>query len=425
MKVQIQSGRPEGCIRVPPSKSIAHRALIAAALAHGESRICNFEMSEDLAATCRALTAMGAEIRVEQNTVSVRGVSGKIKAPQGPVDCGESGSTLRFLIPLFSLCEKTVSLTGHGRLLQRPLSVYETAFEQQGLSFRHDAQNVTLCGALKAGEYEVLGNISSQFITGLLFALCVLEQDSVLHIIPPFESRSYVMITLDVLHAFGVQAYFDGENTIRVKGGMQLEPRDYTVEGDYSQAAFFAVAGAVRGGITLKGLNPHSLQGDRVILENLMRCGAKIQIQEDSAAFFASELSGCSMSLADCPDLGPALMVLGTFCRGKTVLTHAGRLRIKESDRIETMCRELSKMGAEIECDADRIVITGSQLHGCDALSGCGDHRVVMALTAASVAAGVSVTIEDAQAVCKSWPHFFDAVRSCGCKVFEIQEKTD
>ncbi len=422
MQVQIHSGRFGGTVSVPPSKSAAHRMLIAAALADGTSVIRNFSPSEDLNATIQALRALGAGLEQKENEMIVHGTGGCILPPGRVVDCGESGSTLRFLIPLFSLCGSEVCFAGRGRLMQRPLDVYERIFAQQGLCFQKDACRLHVNGALRAGEYSVEGNVSSQFISGLLFALPLLEQDSVLRIRPPFESAAYVHMTLDALRSFQVRAGFTQENTIEIPGGQQYAPCRCTVEGDYSQAAFFAVPAAVRGGITIRGLAKQSLQGDRVLLEYLARCGARFHAQGDAIRFEASELTAQTFSLADCPDLGPALMVLGTFCRGTTVLTHAGRLRMKESDRIASMQRELRKMGAHITSDADRVAITGAPLHASGSLSGCADHRVVMALASAAVAARVDVCITGAQAVGKSWPDFFDALRGCGCEVQYGQE---
>ncbi len=425
MKAEIHGGKFGGTVSAPPSKSAAHRALIAAALADGTSEIGNFGLSEDLSATINALRALGAEITAGKNTLTVHGTGGRIAVPKGVVDCGESGSTLRFLLPLFSLCGQAVCFAGHGRLMQRPLSVYEHIFAQQGLCFQRDAQQLRIQGALHAGEYTVAGNVSSQFITGLLFALPLLGQDSVLHILPPFESAGYVHMTLDALRTFGVQAGFVREDTIAVPGTQRYTACRTAVEGDYSQAAFFAVPAAVRGGAVIRGLDAQSLQGDRVILEYLSRCGARFHISGDAVCFEPSVLTGGTFSLADCPDLGPVLMVLGTFCRGKTVLTHARRLRMKESDRIAAMQQELRKMGAQITSDADSVTVTGTPLHGCTGLSGCGDHRVVMALASAAAAAGVTVGISGAQAVGKSWPGFFDVLRSCGCTVQCMPEADD
>ncbi|MFR8460543.1 MAG: 3-phosphoshikimate 1-carboxyvinyltransferase [Ruthenibacterium lactatiformans] len=270
--------------------------------------------------------------------------------------------------------------------------------------------------AVRRGIYAG-GNISSQFISGLLFALPLLSGASVIRITPPFESRSYVDLTLRALADFGVRAAFTDENTIAVPGGQTYRPCAYTVEGDYSQAAFLAVLGAARGGVAVTGLREDSLQGDRAILDILARCGARIIRTDDAALFEKSDLRGTEIDLADCPDLGPVPMVLGALCKGETVIRNAARLRMKESDRIAAMEQELRKMGAELFSTQDTVTVRGGALHGADGLYGHNDHRVVMALAVAAYAAGVPAAIGGAEAVNKSWPDFFETVRALGGKV--------
>lgn len=301
--------------------------------------------------------------------------------------------------------------------MERPQGVYARMFAERGLGFAQDADGITVRGALSAGEYTLAGNISSQFISGLLFALPLLSGASVIRITPPFESRSYVDLTLRALADFGVRAAFTDENTIAVPGGQTYRPCAYTVEGDYSQAAFLAVLGAVRGGVAVTGLREDSLQGDRAILDILARCGARIIRTDGAALFEKSALRGTEIDLADCPDLGPVLMVLGALCKGETVIRNAARLRMKESDRIAAMEQELRKMGAELFSTQDTVTVRGGALHGADGLYGHNDHRVVMALAVAAYAAGVPAAIGGAEAVNKSWPDFFEAVRALGGKV--------
>ena len=415
MRAILYPSEISGRVAAPPSKSMAHRALICAALAKGESRVLNLSASQDITATLAAMRLLGAsaadmdapECRrgaaaayahwSGERTVSgpgsliLKGTGGLPFAPvSGPVDCCESGSTLRFLIPLFSLTGAPVRFTGRGRLMERPQGVYARMFAERGLGFAQDADGITVRGALSAGEYTLAGNISSQFISGLLFALPLLSGASVIRITPPFESRSYVDLTLRALADFGVRAAFTDENTIAVPGGQTYRPCAYTVEGDYSQAAFLAVLGAARGGVAVTGLREDSLQGDRAILE---------------------------IDLADCPDLGPVLMVLGALCKGETVIRNAARLRMKESDRIAAMEQELRKMGAELFSTQDTVTVRGGALHGADGLYGHNDHRVVMALAVAAYAAGVPAAIGGAEAVNKSWPDFFETVCALGGKV--------
>ena len=268
------------------------------------------------------------------------------------------------------------------------------------------------------------GDVSSQFITGLLYALPLLHQASRLEIVPPFESRSYVQLTLDVLHDFGVQADWDAEreNTLYVPGGQRYHNRSYTVEGDYSQAAFLAVLGAVTGGVTVKGLKADSAQGDAAILDILKACGAKFTRSGDAVTFEKSELHAVDIDLADCPDLGPILMVLGLFCEGETVIRNAGRLRIKESDRIAAMEEELKKFGGKLKSDENTVTIQDSALALPGLLYGHNDHRVVMALSVAALAAGYTARISGAQAVAKSWPGFFAVLQQLGAGI-EVEKE--
>ena len=418
MRVSIAPSEISGVLAAPPSKSMAHRVLICAGLAAGESRIENLSDSDDIRATCRALTLLGAQIGpADGNAVRVRGVGGVCPAVSVPVDCGESGSTLRFLIPVFARSGKPVRFTGHGRLMERPQTVYADLFAACGLKFTHTDEEISLWGALPAGEYTVRGDVSSQFISGLLFALPLARGDSVLHITPPFESRSYVALTLRALADFGVSAAFTEENTLSIPGNQTYRPCNCTVEGDASQAAFPAVLGAVRGGVTVTGLRPDSMQGDRVILDILARCGARFTRRGDAVTFEKSPLHAIEIDLADCPDLGPVLMALGTFFEGTTVIRNAGRLRMKESDRIEAMQTELGKLGAEIASTFDTITIHGAPQHTSHASQGHNDPRVVMALAVAALAAGIPAAIDGAEAVRKSWPDFWQAIRALGAKI--------
>ena len=445
MRAILYPSEISGRVAAPPSKSMAHRALICAALAKGESRVLNLSASQDITATLAAMRLLGAsaadmdapECRrgaaaayahwSGERTVSgpgslvLKGTGGLPFAPvSGPVDCCESGSTLRFLIPLFSLTDAPVRFTGRGRLMERPQGVYARMFAERGLGFAQDADGITVRGALSAGEYTLAGNISSQFISGLLFALPLLDGDSTLHLIPPVESRSYIDMTRAVQAAFGVTSRWLDANTLALPGRQHYRPCDYDVEGDYSQAAFPAVLGAVCGGVTVTGLSPDTLQGDAVILDILHRCGAQFTREGDTVTFAKAPLRGVDIDLADCPDLGPVLMVLGLLCKGTTVIRNAQRLRLKESDRIAAMEAELRTCGGVLESDGGTITVHGcaERLHAPAApLHGHNDHRVVMSLAVLSAAAGLPLTVDDAEAIQKSWPNFFAAIRPLGVEV--------
>ena len=420
MIVQIQPpARIGGTVSAPPSKSMAHRAVLCSALAKGISHIENLEFSKDISATLAAAGQLCARVESGPADVLVEGL-GHFRPVFGPVDCCESGSTLRFLIPLASLTGQSITFVGRGRLMERPQSVYETLYREQNLHFEQANGQLTVAGSLRSGEYTLAGNVSSQFISGLLFALPLLAGDSTLHLIPPVESRSYIEMTRAAQAAFGVTSHWLDDTTLCIPGGQQYHPRDYIVEGDYSQAAFLAVLGAVKGGITLTGLAAETLQGDAAILDILRRCGAKFTRTEAGLVFEQAPLHGVDIDLADCPDLGPVLMVLGLLCEGTTVIRNAERLRIKESDRIAAMEAELWACGGVLSSEGGTITVQGCKprLHAPEApLSGHNDHRVVMSLTVLALAANIPLSIEGAEAVQKSWPHFFDALRPLGVEV--------
>lgn len=408
-----------GTVSAPPSKSMAHRAVLCSALAKGTSHIENLEFSKDISATLAAAGQLCARVESGPADALVEGL-GHFRPVFGPVDCCESGSTLRFLIPLASLTGQSITFVGRGRLMERPQSVYETLYREQNLHFEQANGQLTVAGSLRSGEYTLAGNVSSQFISGLLFALPLLAGDSTLHLIPPVESRSYIEMTRAAQAAFGVTSHWLDDTTLCIPGGQQYHPRDYIVEGDYSQAAFLAVLGAVKGGITLTGLAAETLQGDAVILDILRRCGAKFTRTEAGLVFEQAALHGVDIDLADCPDLGPVLMVLGLLCEGTTVIRNAERLRIKESDRIAAMEAELRACGGVLSSEGGTITVQGCKprLHAPEApLSGHNDHRVVMSLTVLALAADIPLAINEAEAVQKSWPHFFDALKPLGVEV--------
>ena len=411
-----------GTVTAPPSKSMAHRAVLCAALAQGTSHIENLEFSKDISATLAAAGQLCARVETSADDALVEGL-GRFRPVTGPVDCCESGSTLRFLIPLASLTGQAVTFVGRGRLMERPQSVYEQLYRERNLHFEQTPAGLTVAGTLPSGEYTVAGNVSSQFISGLLFALPLLGGTSTLHLLPPVESRSYIDMTRSVQAAFGVTSRWVDETTLEIPGGQAYRPCDYTVEGDYSQAAFPAVLGAVTGGVTLTGLAKTTLQGDAAILDILRRCGANFSRTEQGIVFRKAPLHGTDIDLADCPDLGPVLMVLGLFCEGQTVIRNAERLRIKESDRIEAMETELRKCGGVLSSAGGTITIEGcaGALHAPDGLlSGHNDHRVVMSLSVLALAAGLRLPIDGAEAVTKSWPNFFTAIKPLGAEVEDV-----
>ena len=415
MRAQIShSNVKEGAfISLPSSKSLSHRALITAALATGVSKIDGVAISKDIEATMRAMSALGASFTVNGNTITAKGAGSLLKS-DGVVDCGESGSTLRFLIPLFALLEKETVFTGHGKLMERPQSVYEELFEKQSLQFEKDGSFLKLKGPLHGGYFSLPGDVSSQFFSGLLFALPLCKEDSVIEILAPFESSSYVNLTIEALRKAGVQATLK-DNILHIPGNQTYHSFETTVEGDDSQMAFYAEMALIhQTEVEVGNVSHDSMQGDHIIIDFACQSGAKVIETEKGYLFAGGHGKAITADLSNCPDLGPALFALATQLEGTSVFTGCGRLRIKESDRIACMEEELRKLGCDISSKGDQVTVKGkTELNRNVILHGHNDHRIVMALAVlASISDGC--IIEDGQAVSKSYPHFFDDFRACG-----------
>lgn len=418
MKVKIYPSKAEGDIKLPPSKSMAHRAIICATLARGKSKIENIAYSEDILATIAGMRKLGANISEMEDSLIVEGIEDFSEFNDNKIDCNESGSTLRFFIPIFSLTGKNIEFYGRNRLLKRPQKIYEKIFKDQGLVFEQDDEKIVIDGSLKSGEYVVDGNISSQFISGLLFTLPLLNGDSIIKINPPFESKSYVDLTIDMLKTFGVEVEYRDELEIYIKGNQKYRATDYRVEGDYSQLGFFAVLGALNNDVVCKGLKLDSKQGDREIINIIKRAGLKVEEQEDGYKFYSGTPKEMDIDLENCPDLGPILTVLLAYGEGKSKIYNAQRLRLKESDRIEAMEIELKKMGVEISSDESSITIVGkSSYNSCIDAFGHKDHRIVMSLAVMATLLDKPLTIEGAEAINKSYPKFFEDLSSLGIKI--------
>ena len=403
-----------GNITIPPSKSLAHRAIICACLAPGRSVISNIDYSVDIRATIEGMRHLGASIKEDKDTLFIDGIE-TFQYDGDVVNCHESGSTLRFFLPLFSLTGKRATFSGSKRLIERPQNVYEMLFQEQGIDCVRTYPNIIIDGRLKPGELTLKGNVSSQFITGLLFALPLLEADSKIHIEPPFESRSYVDLTIQMLKRFQIIVEYEDAYTLAIKGNQQYQPTDVLVEGDYSQLVFWASLGVLNHSVETHGLDLHSLQGDKKTIDIFQSMNAGIKVLDDGYQFCPGTLNGTVIDLNDCPDLGPMLFALATQANGKTTFQNAGRLRIKESDRIEAMETELKKLGCSISSTFGTVTITGPvKLQGNVTLHGHNDHRIVMALSILATIADEPITIDDAQAISKSYPGFFKDLASCG-----------
>ena len=402
MKVKISPSRLCGEISAPPSKSYAHRLMICAALAEGESTIHGISESEDMLATLDCIAALGARYEKLGDTVKICGKTGK--TPEGAVlRCRESGSTLRFFLPLALLDGKPSIFTGTERLMQRGIGIYEDIFCEKDITVEKNESSLKVSGVLRGGKYEMKGNVSSQFATGLLFALPLVENDSELRIVPPVESRGYVDITLDVLQRFGIKIEETEPNTFKIKGNQKYRAEDVEVEKDWSNAAFLFALNEVGGNVKVNGLSETSLQADKVcteLFEKLRKPNAVIDV------------SGC-------PDLAPVLFAVAAAKHGAK-FTGTRRLKIKESDRAEVMAEELAKFGVRVETSENEAAVFSNGLSKPKTmLSGHNDHRIVMALSViASVTGG---KIVGAEAVAKSYPRFFEDLEKLGAEAkYEI-----
>lgn len=405
-----------GEIKVISSKSLSHRYVIAAGLSKGISNIYNILESDDLKATKEALEALN--VSFTGNQIEGR----KILRIHKNIDANESGSTLRFMIPISMLQKEEIIFNGRGKLGNRPLDVYEKMFIPKGYTFKTEGTNnlpLTVKGPLKSGAYRMAGNVSSQFITGLLYALPLVEGESIIELTTPLESKGYVDLTLKVLKEFGIKIEVK-DNKYIIPGSQTYQPRNMTVEGDFSQAAFWLVAGLIGDKITLKDLNPESLQGDKEIIEIIKKMGGNIQIEKESITVTPSKTKGITIDLGQIPDLGPIIFVLAALSEGKTYIRNASRLKIKESDRLTAMYQELTKMGADIELLEDGLNITGvKSFKGNVTLNTHGDHRIAMALAVASIKASGPVTLLNPEVVNKSYPTFFKEYSRLGGNIIE------
>ena len=397
MIAKFKPCRLNGTIDAPPSKSIAHRYLLGAALSGKKSILTGIDYSEDILASIDCLKAMGANILRGKDEVTVD-PEGFMKTDKPVLECRESGSTLRFFTPLALCMGRTVTLRGSERLLERPLDVYEELCRDRGFSFERDKDSVILCGNLKSGQYSLRGDISSQFITGLIFALTYLNEDSNIEIIPPFESRSYVDLTISALKSFGAEVDFQDEYRIEIKKS-NMHAFSGRIEGDYSNAAFLDAFNQLDSEVKVENLNPDSLQGDRVY-----------------AKYFEKLSNGSpSLDISDCPDLGPVLFALAALKNGAT-FTGTERLKAKESDRGAAMHEELLKLGGGLIFGENTVTVPKQELrYRGEILNGHNDHRIVMAMSVILTKTGGA--IEGAEAVRKSYPGFFADIKRLGAEV--------
>ncbi|MDD4797422.1 MAG: 3-phosphoshikimate 1-carboxyvinyltransferase [Eubacteriales bacterium] len=413
MKQVICPGPLQGTVQVPPSKSISHRALLCAAFAPGVSHIENLGVSDDIARTADALDAMGGQIRLtrqgdRQSALVLPGQFGSLPR----IDCGESGSTLRFLLPAaLALCGGG-TFYGRGRLMQRPLDIYQSLFTRRGILWRTQRDGaVCVEGTLPGGGYALPGGVSSQFVSGLMMALPLTGKDWHIRVEGTLESRPYVEMTRQMMERFGVRVVATAGEYIGI--AQSYRPCSLDVEGDWSQAAFFIAAGVLSGDITIGGLAHRTLQGDRAMLDALTLCGAAYEQTGDGLRIAACAAPRpFTFDIAQCPDLAPALAVM--MLRGGGTLTGCRRLRMKESDRVQAIVALITALGGTAEEEGDAITVAAHQSLPGGIVDSHNDHRIAMAAAAASVVCRGNVTVENAQAVDKSYPAFWQDFTSLG-----------
>ena len=383
--VKIQNSILNGKVVIPPSKSAAHRALICSFLAGG-GKVSPIIDSNDMKATTQAIKALQSD--------------------SDTCDCIESGSTLRFMIPVAAALGKNVTFVGSGRLPERPIGDYLRLLPQHGVKCESEGGlPLRVSGQLVSGEFEIAGDISSQYITGLLLALPILDGDSKIILTTPLQSKPYVDMTIKVMSDYGVKVE-ETDYGYFVSGNQKYIKRDYYVESDWSQASFFLAGGAIGGEVMLTGLDLNSTQGDKKIVELVREFGADVIISDEFIKCRHDQLTGIEIDATDIPDMVPSLAVIGAFAKGKTVITGAERLRLKESDRIESVVSNLKKMGVDVEQTADGMIINGGEVNGAE-LCGYNDHRIVMAFSIAGLNAKGKTTITDAESINKSYPSYF------------------
>ncbi len=413
MTVTIHPSAPQGTIKAIASKSAAHRLLICAAFAEGETTVRCEELNDDIVATVRCLNALGADIRRDDPCFFVKPVSALSKNALLP--CGESGSTLRFLLPVVAALGADASFFMQGRLPERPLSPLREEMERHGVTLSPQGENPLSCkGQLTISDFSLAGNVSSQFLSGLLFALAVSGKGGRLRLLGALESAPYVQMTIDTLSLFGVCVTAD-EDGFTVAAGKLRSPASVPVEGDWSGAAFPLCMGAVgKHPVTVSGLSLSSAQGDKAILSLLRRFGATVTESADSVTVSPAPLHGIDVDASQIPDLVPVLAATAAVARGTTVIHHAERLRLKESDRLQTTCAMLNALGAHVTETEDGLRIEGVPALSGGSVSAFGDHRIAMSAATAAVAANAPVVIDGAECAAKSYPRFWDDIAALG-----------
>ncbi|HNT93289.1 MAG TPA: 3-phosphoshikimate 1-carboxyvinyltransferase [Bacteroidales bacterium] len=414
MNVTVYPSGVRGCISAPPSKSLTQRAIAAGVLADGQTVILNPSFCEDSMAAIGIARALGSSVEVADDRI-VLDSSGQIQGDM-TLNCGESGLALRMFSPVAALFPGVITLTGHGSLLQRPVSMISEALSQLGI--KADTNGgllpVRLSGRLRAGRVLIDGSAGSQLLTGLLMALPVAEADSRLDV-ANLTSKPYIGLTLGLLHDFGITVENEDYRIFRIPGNQSYRAHEYTVEGDWSGAAFLLVAGATAGRVTVTNLNADSLQADRAILSALKEAGALPVVEPGGITAAISGLRAFTFDATDSPDLFPPLAALAASCEGKSSIRGVSRLRHKESDRAEAIAEVLGAMKISVRLRGDEMIITGGRVQGA-VVSSHNDHRIAMMAAVMAAGAAGKVTITGAESVAKSYPGFFKDLSSLGAQ---------
>ncbi|OIO21837.1 3-phosphoshikimate 1-carboxyvinyltransferase [Candidatus Micrarchaeota archaeon CG11_big_fil_rev_8_21_14_0_20_47_5] len=418
MQQIVSPSSVSGSVFAPPSKSYSHRAIICASLAEGKSRIRGFLESDDINATIEAVRAFGAKVTRQNGCLEIEGCFPK--PPSSPINCQESGSTARFFIPIMALAGKG-TITGEKGLLKRPMQPIIDALSKAGVSINSTGGFLPLeiSGPYRGGRIEIKGDVSSQFISGILFAASLAKKETMLTVIGKLESKPYIRTTLEVLGDFGIIVKTDSSLlSYHIPALQRCTPRAYSVQGDFSSAAFLLAAGAIAGKVEVSNLKINSAQGDRAIASLLKEMGCSITADANAGKITSekSPLHGIKIDACDIPDLVPILAVLACYAKGKTTIYNAARLRIKESDRLNAIACELKKMGAKIEEKEDGLLIAGGVLHGA-VIDPHGDHRIAMSCAIAALGAEGKTVIKNAEVIRKSYPNFFSDMKKFGARV--------
>lgn len=404
--IYIKPSQLNGAVTAPPSKSDVHRAIICAALSRGRCKISPVALSKDIEATIGCIKELGARAEIENGVLTLDSTH-IFENKNCCLYCCESGSTLRFLIPVAAAQGVKATFTGSGLLPQRPIGIYLDCLPKAGVKCTTEkGLPLTVEGQLQPGKFEIPGNVSSQFITGLLLALPLLNGDSEIIITSPLESAGYVDMTVSCMAKFGVTTE-QTEKGWYIRGNQRYTPINYTTQGDWSQAAFFMTAAALTGDVTVKGVDADSPQGDKAIARILKSLGAFVAFEKDGVRVKKSQLTAGNIDAKQIPDLVPILAVAAVFARGTTVIYGAERLRIKESDRLRSMADAVNALGGKIEEKPDGLVITGVNALKGGKVQGENDHRIVMAMSVAALRAEAPITITDRESINKSYPDYF------------------